>query len=62
MFRIPFLAVARAFGAVAAWLLLAQSVQAKTDLLRIGFLTVHSGALAVPVYTRDSPPAKNLEP
>ncbi len=46
MFRIPFRAVARAFGAAAACLLLAQSVQAQTEPLRIGFLTVRSGALA----------------
>jgi branched-chain amino acid transport system substrate-binding protein len=46
MFRIPFRAVVRAFGAAAASLLLAQSVQAQSEPLRIGFLTVRSGALA----------------
>ncbi len=46
MFRIPFRAVACALGAAAASLLLAQSVQAQTEPLRIGFLTVRSGALA----------------
>ena len=46
MFRIPFREVACAFGAAAASLLLAQPVQAQTEPLRIGFLTVRSGALA----------------
>ena len=46
MFRIPFRAVALALGAAAASLLLAQSVQAQSEPLRIGFLTVRSGALA----------------
>ena len=46
MFRIPFLAVARALVAATTGLLLAQSVQAQTEPLRIGFLTVRSGALA----------------
>jgi branched-chain amino acid transport system substrate-binding protein len=46
MFRISFLAVTRALGAAAASLLLAQSVQAQSEPLRIGFLTVRSGALA----------------
>jgi branched-chain amino acid transport system substrate-binding protein len=46
MFRIPFRAVARALGAATASLLLAQPVLAQTEPLRIGFLTVRSGALA----------------
>ena len=46
MFRIPFRVVARALGAAVAGLLLAQSVQAQTEPLRIGFLTVRTGALA----------------
>jgi len=46
MFRIPFRAVARVVGAAAASLLLAQSAQAQSEPLRIGFLTVRSGALA----------------
>ena len=46
MLRIPFRTVARAVGAVAACLLLAQSAQAQSEPLRIGFLTVRSGALA----------------
>jgi branched-chain amino acid transport system substrate-binding protein len=46
MFRIPFLTLARVVGAAAAGLLLAQPVRAQTEPLRIGFLTVRSGALA----------------
>jgi branched-chain amino acid transport system substrate-binding protein len=46
MFRIPFLTLARFVGAAAAGLLLVQPVRAQTEPLRIGFLTVRSGALA----------------
>ncbi len=46
MFRIPCRTVVRALGVAAASLLLAQSAQAQTEPLRIGFLTVRSGALA----------------
>jgi branched-chain amino acid transport system substrate-binding protein len=46
MFGIPYRALARTLAAAAASLLLAQSVQAQTEPLRIGFLTVRSGALA----------------
>jgi branched-chain amino acid transport system substrate-binding protein len=46
LFRMPFWAVVRVLGATAAFLLVAQSVQAQTEPLRIGFLTVRSGALA----------------
>jgi len=46
LFRIPFWSVARALGASAAFLLFAQSAQAQSEPMRIGFLTVRSGALA----------------
>jgi len=46
MFRIPLRAVAIALGAAAASLVLAQSAQAQSEPMRIGFLTVRSGALA----------------
>jgi branched-chain amino acid transport system substrate-binding protein len=46
MFRIPFRAAASVLAAAAAFLLVAQPVQAQTEPLRIGFLTVRSGALA----------------
>ncbi len=45
MFRKPFLATACALGTAAA-MLLSQSVQAQSEPIRIGFLTVRSGALA----------------
>ena len=46
MVRIPLRAAARALAAAAASLLLGLPVQAQTEPLRIGFLTVRSGALA----------------
>jgi branched-chain amino acid transport system substrate-binding protein len=46
MFRIAFRTVVSALAATTACLLLAQPVQAQSEPLRIGFLTVRTGALA----------------
>ena len=47
---------------VAAMLVVSQPAAAQTGPIRMGFLTVRTGPLAAPVYSRDFPPSKNLEP